>query len=122
MKSYTILEIILLENTQQNILAMTKQHTEKNLKILNAFQFVQFVLGYKLSAITERLKNTTAKITDFSFSCPSVGYRERRGHKIIQEPRLGPSTSTWLPSLDRHSLLCLMLHLSQQERKRENLG
>lgn len=78
MKSYTILEIILLENTQQNILAMTKQHTEKNLKILNAFQFVQFVLGYKLSAITERLKNTTAKITDFSFSCPSVGYRERR--------------------------------------------
>ena len=78
MKSYTILEIILLENTQQNILAMTKQHTEKNLKILNAFQFVQFVLGYKLSAITERLKNTTAKITDFSFSCPCVGYRERR--------------------------------------------
>lgn len=77
MKSYTILEIILLENTQQNILAMTKQHTEKNLKILNAFQFVQFVLGYKLSAITERLKNTTAKIRDFSFSCPCVGYRER---------------------------------------------
>lgn len=74
MKSYIILEIILLENTHQNILAIIKQHTEKNLKILNAFQFV---LGYKLPAITERLKNTTAKIRDFSFSCPSVGYKER---------------------------------------------
>lgn len=84
MKSYTILEIILLENTYQNILAMTKQHTEKNLKILNAFQFVQ---GYKLSAITERLKNTTAKIRDFSFSCASVGYGERyvsQGHSGTQ--------------------------------------
>ena len=75
MKSYTILEIILLENTHQNILAMTKQHTEKNLKILNAFQFVQ---GCKLSAITERLKNITAKIRDFSFSCPQCGVQGER--------------------------------------------
>lgn len=84
MKSYTILEIILLENTHQNILAIIKQHTEKNLKILNAFQFV---LGYKLPAITEKdSKIQQPKLETFLFPVPVWGTRRGVCHKIIQGP------------------------------------